>query len=180
MVAVAVVFVVSGMTSCRAPSAWRAGWVGSRLTAAVSQPADRDDATASVPQSRGVVRFGWLVLGSICVALGGIGVIVPGLPTTVFFIAAAACFTRSSPRLEAWVLGLPKIGPAVRDYRSGLGMPRSAKIAAVAMIIVSVSVSVVLISNSIVSVIVVVAGVIGVAVVLRVPTRDGERMNSTR
>lgn len=126
-----------------------------------------------------MVRFGWLVLGSVCVALGGIGVIVPGLPTTVFFIAAAACFTRSSPRLEAWVLGLPKIGPAVRDYRSGLGMPRSAKVAAVVMITVSVAVSALVIPNSIVRLVVLVAGAIGVAVVLRVPTRDQERADTT-
>ena len=31
-------------------------------------------------------------------------IVVPGLPTTVFFIVAAACFARSNPRLEQWVL----------------------------------------------------------------------------
>ena len=40
----------------------------------------------------------WIVLGLLSVAVGGIGIVVPGLPTTVFFIMAAACFTRSSPR----------------------------------------------------------------------------------
>lgn len=143
-----------------------------RLTARVPPPADRDDAAGSAPSSRGVVRSGWLFLGSICVVLGSVGIVVPGLPTTVFFIAAAACFTRSSPRLEAWVLGLPTIGPAVRDYRAGLGMPRKAKIAAVLMITLSVTVSALLIPNTVVRIVVVVAGATGVVVVLRVPTRD--------
>jgi uncharacterized membrane protein YbaN (DUF454 family) len=49
---------------------------------------------------------------------------VPGLPTTGFFVLAAACFAKSSPRFERWVLDLPTVGPMVRDYRAGLGMPR--------------------------------------------------------
>jgi uncharacterized membrane protein YbaN (DUF454 family) len=84
------------------------------------------------------VRLGWLVGGLACVALGGIGVVVPGFPTTVFFIGAAACFSRSSPRLEAWVLNLRGIGPMVRDHRAGLGMPRRAKVLASTCIMVFV------------------------------------------
>ncbi len=72
-------------------------------------------------------RGAWIVAGLISVAVGSIGIVVPGLPTTVFFIVAAWCFARSSPRLERWVLDLPRIGPAVRRYRAGLGMPRRAK-----------------------------------------------------
>jgi uncharacterized membrane protein YbaN (DUF454 family) len=81
------------------------------------------------------VRAGWLVGGLACVALGGVGVVVPGFPTTVFFIGAAACFSKSSPRLEAWVLNLRGIGPMVRDHRAGLGMPRRAKVIASACIV---------------------------------------------
>lgn len=107
----------------------------------------------------------------MCVGLGGIGIVVPGLPTTIFFIAAAACFTRSSPRLEAWVLGLPKIGPAVRDYRAGLGMPMRAKVVAIAMLVVSVGVSAWLLPSWWLRAIVVVAGAVGVWVILRIKTR---------
>ncbi len=107
--------------------------------------------------------------------LGGVGIVVPGLPTTIFFILAAGCFTRSSPRLEAWVLGLPKIGPAVADYRAGLGMPRKAKVMAVSMITVFVTLSAWMIPTPWVKVVVVAAGVIGTTVVLRVPTRDPVR-----
>lgn len=74
-------------------------------------------------------RGAWFGLGWVAVGLGTVGVIVPGLPTTVFFILAAACFSRSSPRFERWVLERPGVGPMVRDYRSGLGMPRRAKLA---------------------------------------------------
>jgi uncharacterized membrane protein YbaN (DUF454 family) len=81
------------------------------------------------------LRWVWFAFGWLAVALGGIGVIVPGLPTTVFFIIAAWCFSKSSPRFEQWVLDLPRIGPMVRAHRAGLGMPRKAKAWAIGMML---------------------------------------------
>lgn len=119
------------------------------------------------------LRLLWLIAGLISVGLGGLGVLIPGLPTTVFFIIAAACFTRSSPRLERWVLGLPGIGKMVQDYRSGLGMPRRAKIAAVASIVGFSLLAIVVISSIPVRAVVALAAAIGVAVILgRIPTRE--------
>lgn len=116
----------------------------------------------------------WIGLGSVSVALGGIGMVVPGLPTTIFFIAAAACFSRSSPRLERWVLDLPGIGSMVRDHRAGLGMPRRAKVIACSMIVGFVGLAVLFALNQpAVRAGVAIAGAVGVAVVAwRVPTRE--------
>ena len=88
-----------------------------------------------------LARSGWFALGWASVAVGTVGIVVPGLPTTVFFVVAAACFSRSSPRFEQWVLDRPGVGPLVRDYRAGLGMPRGAKTAAVTSIAVVCSLS---------------------------------------
>lgn len=120
------------------------------------------------------MRAVWLVAGLICVGLGGIGIVVPGLPTTVFFIMAAWCFSRSSRRLERWVLELPGIGAMVGDYRAGLGMPRRAKIAAIACIAVASGVSsLFLIGPLAVRVLVAGVGAIGIWYVgYRVPTRE--------
>jgi uncharacterized protein len=127
------------------------------------------------PRSSSVVgQLLWSTLGLLCVGLGGIGAVVPGLPTTVFFIAAAACFTRSSPRLERWVLELPGIGPMVRDHRAGLGMPRRAKVLACSMIALFVTAAVVFaIEHNVIRSAVAAAGILGIAVVAwRVPTRE--------
>ena len=93
------------------------------------------------PARRAPVRWLWLVLGWLAVALGGVGMVLPGLPTTVFFIVAASCFARSSPRFERWVLSLPTIGPLIRDHRAGLGMPRRVKVTAIAVMLAFVAVS---------------------------------------
>ncbi|MXZ78328.1 MAG: DUF454 domain-containing protein [Acidimicrobiia bacterium] len=91
--------------------------------------------------SNPLVRGLWILGGLLCVGLGALGVIVPGLPSTIFFIMAAAAFSRSSERMERWVLNLPGVGKLVADYRSGLGMPWRAKVIAGTMIVVAVGLS---------------------------------------
>ncbi len=122
----------------------------------------------------GAARWAWLIGGWLAVAVGTAGVVVPGLPTTGPFVLAASCFAKSSPRFERWVLALPRIGPLVRDHRAGLGMPRRAKVMAVSMIVVAVSVSVILaIPSPVAKSVTVAAGVVGCWYVgLRIPTRE--------
>lgn len=121
-----------------------------------------------------VLRYLLLVIGFIFVAVGFIGVLVPGLPTTVFMIMAAWCFAKSSPRFERWVLQLPGIGKFVQDHRSGLGMPRKSKIIAITMMSLAVVLSIVFALNQIsIRFIVGTVGIFGVWYVgCKVPTRE--------
>ena len=84
------------------------------------------------------VKVLWVILGSIFVILGAIGVIIPGLPTTPFLILAAACYIRSSQRLYDWLIKNKTFGPYLKDYREGKGIPKKAKILATTMIIIFV------------------------------------------
>lgn len=72
---------------------------------------------------------GWLAVG-----LGLLGVVLPLLPTTPFALIAAACFARSSPRWHRWLLATPLLGPALADWQAGRGVPRPAKLAALALL----------------------------------------------
>ena len=121
-----------------------------------------------------VLRYLLLIIGFIFVAVGFIGVLVPGLPTTVFMIMAAWCFAKSSPRFERWVLQLPGIGKFVQDHRSGLGMPRKSKIIAITMMSLAVVLSIVFALNQIcIRFIVGTVGIFGVWYVgCKVPTRE--------
>ena len=126
-----------------------------------------------------VVRAWWSAVGVVAVGIGGVGIVVPGLPTTVFFIVAAWCFSRSSPRFEEWVLTRPGIGPLVADHRAGLGMPHRAKVVALAMMWTAIAVSAFALRDRLWIVgVVVAAGVAGTAyLTLRVPPR---RTDSSR
>ena len=50
------------------------------------------------------------------------------MPTTIFLILAAACFARSSPKLEARILNHPQFGPLVRDWRERGAIPLRGKL----------------------------------------------------
>ena len=142
--------------------------------ARVVKVTDVDDTAPGPTTGNALARAVWLVLGLLAVGLGGLGVVIPGLPTTGFFILAAWCFSRSSPRLERWVLGLPGVGPMVADHRAGLGMPRRAKLVAIAMMVVAGTASIVwALDGPVARTIVGAAVAIGVwYVARRVPTRE--------
>jgi len=68
--------------------------------------------------------------GWVFTALGVIGLILPLMPGTIFLIAAAWCFSQSSPRFEAWLIGHPKLGPHVLRWRQTGAIARRAKVLA--------------------------------------------------
>ena len=131
-------------------------------------------ATDAPPVRARPVRWMWFAIGWVAVAVGFIGVVVPGLPTTVFFVVAASCFAKSSPRFEQWVLDLPRIGPMVRDYRAGLGMSRRAKVLAISVMWLFIAVAVFLtLDHPLFRIGVIALGAIGTAyILLRVPTKE--------
>ncbi|WP_137820531.1 MULTISPECIES: YbaN family protein [unclassified Pseudomonas] len=87
------------------------------------------------------VRYGLLTLGWLSVVLGVIGIFVPMLPTTPFLLLAAACFARSSRRFYLWLVGHPKLGPWIRDYLDGHGIPLKGKVYAIGLMWISIALS---------------------------------------
>lgn len=77
-------------------------------------------------------RLAFHALGWAFVALGAIGAVLPVMPTTIFLIGAAWAFGRSSPRLEARLLGDPRFGPALRAWRDHRALSRRGKVCACA------------------------------------------------
>ncbi|MGH9026168.1 MAG: YbaN family protein [Acidimicrobiia bacterium] len=131
-------------------------------------------ATDAPPVRARPIRWMWFAIGWVAVAIGFIGIVVPGLPTTVFFVVAASCFAKSSPRFEQWVLELPKVGPLVRDYRAGLGMSRRAKAFAIFVMWVFVAISIVFtVEHPAIRLGIAALAVVGTLYILfRVPTRE--------
>ncbi len=121
-----------------------------------------------------IAKILWIILGSIFVLIGGIGVVIPGLPTTLFLILAAACYIRSSQKLYDWLINNKTFGPYLKDYREGRGMPRNAKILAVSMIILFAGYAVIFaIDELIIRIIVAVFGLIGIFyVTFKVPVTE--------
>ncbi len=58
----------------------------------------------------------WRVLGGLAFAAGAVGIVLPVLPTTIFWILAALCFARSDPKVRDWIYARPGIGPQVELF----------------------------------------------------------------
>lgn len=80
------------------------------------------------------VRIVLAACGTVCVALGVVGLFLPVLPTTPFLLLAAACFARSSRRFYTWLVTNRWCGAMIRNYREGRGLSRRHKAAAIAFL----------------------------------------------
>lgn len=69
-----------------------------------------------------------IVLGSISLGLGILGIFLPLLPTTPFLLLAAALYFKGSPRLYDWLLNHRHLGPYIRNFRENKAIPLRAKI----------------------------------------------------
>ena len=86
-----------------------------------------------------LLKILWISIGLLFVGLGAIGAVIPGMPTTVFLVLAAACFIRSSQKLYDWLIKNKTFGPYLKDYREGKGIPLKAKVVALILITIFVS-----------------------------------------
>lgn len=89
------------------------------------------------PKGHPLTRLAFFTAGLILTAIGIINLFIPGPPTTIFLIIAAACFARSSPRLEAWLLNHPKFGPSIVAWRKTGAIPRRIKYIAIGSMAIS-------------------------------------------
>lgn len=87
---------------------------------------------------RGALRGLLIAAGWLSVALGVIGIFLPVLPTTPFLLLAAACFARSSEHFYRWLVHHPRLGPWIRDYLNGDGIPLRGKVYALALMWTSI------------------------------------------
>jgi len=80
------------------------------------------------------VRILLLIVGSISLFLGAIGIFLPILPTTPFLLLSTACYLRSSERMYNWLLNNRWFGEYIKNYQAGRGIPMKTKILAITML----------------------------------------------
>lgn len=115
-----------------------------------------------------------VIIGSLSLVVGTIGIVVPGLPTTTFLLISAACYVRSSEKLYNWLIDHKIFGKFIRDYRLYKGMPFKSKVIALLSMWSMMSISILFfIENIVIKIIVVFCGIIGTAVILYVRTING-------
>lgn len=112
-----------------------------------------------------------LVVGTIFVGLGILGIFLPLLPTTPFLLLAAACYARSSEKFYHWLLNHEWFSKYIRHYREGKGIPPKAKALAISLIWGTILSSVIFIIHPLVARIILIVIAAGVTLyLLSLPT----------
>lgn len=86
--------------------------------------------TGQTQSTSKLARILYGLLAYVCLGIGLIAIVVPGLPTTEFILLAAWAATKSSPRLSAWLENHRLFGPILFNWRNGKIIARRAKISA--------------------------------------------------
>lgn len=77
-----------------------------------------------------MLRAAYLAIGLVCVGLGVLGAFLPVLPTTPFLLISLWAFSKSSVRLEVWLLEHKRFGPPLVAWRTNRVIPLPAKLTA--------------------------------------------------
>jgi len=111
----------------------RRTWVGAGVqrSSAMPEGAEKALSPARAGDWSALGRAPWLVGGYALFGLGLAGMALPVLPTTVFWIGAALCFARSSPRMYQRLLDWPGVGPAIDAFLRHGAIPPAGKACAV-------------------------------------------------
>jgi len=90
------------------------------------------------------IKEGFLIVaGMFFVGLGIIGIFLPLLPTTVFFLLAAVSFAHSSKKFYDWLMNNNWFGSYIKDYREKKGVSARVKIVSLSFLWITILSSVI-------------------------------------
>jgi uncharacterized membrane protein YbaN (DUF454 family) len=101
--------------------------------------------------SAALKRYLLIALGTLCLAIGIVGIFTPILPTTPFLLLAAFCYLRSSARFHRWLMNNRVFGGYIRSYTEGRGIPLKVKLFTITLLWVTIGISIWLVANWIVT-----------------------------
>jgi uncharacterized membrane protein YbaN (DUF454 family) len=90
----------------------------------------------------------FIVAGSLSLAVGALGIVVPLLPTTPFLILAALCYARGSVRCHRWLVTNPVFGRYLADYLGGRGVPWRVRASSLVFLWVAIALTVVFVAEA--------------------------------
>jgi len=135
---------------------------------------EQEISTEVTIQQKPIIRWSLLTAGTVFVGLGILGMFLPLLPTTVFFLMAAWCYARSSKKLYDWLHHNKYFGRYLRNYREGKGISLASKISTIIILWSSIGYSIV-VTESFVIHLILLAIAIGVTLhIMFIPTYRSE------
>lgn len=81
------------------------------------------------------------IAGTAFLIIGGVGIVLPLLPTTPFILLALTCYARSSERWYRWLLTNRWFGEYIRNWHEGKGIPMKTKVLSIGFLILTIGYS---------------------------------------
>ena len=88
-----------------------------------------------------------IILGTLSLGVGIVGIFLPLLPTTPLLLITAYCYLNSSEKLYKKLIHSKKLGPYIKDYMENKAVTKKVKKTAIAILWISLVISIVLIEN---------------------------------
>jgi uncharacterized membrane protein YbaN (DUF454 family) len=117
-----------------------------------------------------LVRLLFNILGTLLLAVGILGIVLPLLPATPFLLLASACYVRGSQALHTWLMSHRYLGPYITNLKERRGMPRKAKLMTIAVLWASLFFSLYRVESLLVDATLLVVGLGVTALILRLKT----------
>jgi len=122
----------------------------------------------------------YLVVGTITLVVGIIGVFIPVLPTTPFLLLSSFCYLRSSSRMYHWLMGHKVLGPYISSYMIYKGITRKNKVVSLVFLWTTLTISMVFIGKDIVTWVLLVVGTLVSIHILMLRTLTQEEQEEIR
>jgi len=120
-----------------------------------------------------LLRGLFLILGTIALILGVLGIFLPLLPTTPFILLAAACYARGSRRFYEWLLAQRTFGPIVHEWQQHRAIPYKTKVTAVVLMSLTLGASILFFVKPMwLQAVLAIMGTVLAAWLYRMPSRD--------
>jgi uncharacterized membrane protein YbaN (DUF454 family) len=74
-----------------------------------------------------IKKYLWMGLGFLSLGMAYIGVVVPGIPFSIFLVFAAYCFAKSSKKWHDWLYNHKYFGPFLTNWTQKKVFPTWAK-----------------------------------------------------
>jgi len=87
------------------------------------------------------MKIVYVILGSVSLALGTLGIFLPLLPTTPFYLLTAWLYMRSSEKLYNKVMNNKYFGSIVRNFQEDRSISLKTKIMTISMLWITISLS---------------------------------------
>mgnify|MGYP001563369501 FL=1 len=74
-------------------------------------------------------KYMYMTLGFVCLGMAYVGVIVPGIPFSIFLVIAAWAFAKSNDRMHQWLYNHKYFGPFLTNWVNKKVFPTKGKYA---------------------------------------------------